>query len=71
MFFQKSHFEVKIDSGCDFDANLAPCWKDFGRPGGPLGALLGPLGGLLGPLEASQGVMEPSCGIRGPTIEAS
>ena len=38
--FSKSLFEVKIDFGCDFDANLAPFWKDFGRPG-RVWALLG------------------------------
>ena len=43
IFFVKSLFEVKIDFGCDFDANLAPFWRDFGRLGSP--------GGILGRLE--------------------
>ena len=50
-FSKTSHFEVKIDFGCDVDANLVPFWKDFGRPAGS-GRLLGPLGSFLGLLRA-------------------
>ena len=51
---KKSLFEVKIDFGCDVDANLAPFWRDFGRPGGvwaPLGASWGRLGTVFGRLD--------------------